>query len=65
MSALLIHLNSITRNQDIFAGGFQISVTVIVKHVQHIRLARAFFPPNLHPPLSKVSCPPHQVAIFM
>ena len=48
-----------------FVGCSEISISVIVKNVQHIGIARAFCPPNLHPPLSKVSLPPHQTLIFV
>ena len=48
-----------------FVGCSEISIGVIVKNVQHVGIARAFCPPNLHPPLSKVSLPPHQTLIFV
>ena len=49
-----------------FSGCSEISITVIVKHVQHIGIVSAFCPPNLHPSnFPRALFSPHQLAIFM
>ena len=49
-----------------FSDCSEISITVIVKHVQHIGIVSAFCPPNVHPSnFPRALFPPHQLAIFM
>ena len=43
---LLNHSNNITRNWDVFAGCSETRISVVIKHVQHIGIIRAFCLPG-------------------
>ena len=43
---LLNHSNDVARNYDMFVGYYEISINVIVKHVQHFGIIRGFYLPR-------------------
>ena len=45
-NVLLNHLNKVTTNYNVFAGCSEISIIVIVEHVQNIRIIMAFCLPG-------------------